>query len=434
MNHPEIQISVEDGAYRVLAALNRAGYQAYAVGGCVRDALLGKTPHDWDICTDARPEQVVRVFGEQRCIPTGMRHGTVSVRMNRTLYEVTTFRTEGSYTDGRHPDSVDFIQNVEDDLARRDFTVNAMAYHPDRGVIDPFDGYEDLLEKNLIRAVGVPEERFGEDALRILRLYRFAARFSLLIDPGTAEAAVSMAGNLKKVSAERIREEFLKLLEAEKPSEYLEPRVISVFLPELYSVEGELPERTLSILDRVRAGDDLRISALLQDIALLSGVRKAPLPDNAEDPEGSRIAERILRRLRCSNEQTARVCALIRFHCFMPEPDEAGRRVQALHLLNRIGPENLRLLLELKEAGQREAEGGLTEFRQTLDGLLRENACYTISGLRVNGNDLMKEFGLQKGPVLGKLLGKLLALVLSEKLRNDRAELLGKVRELLREQ
>ena len=181
-------IRMDEGAAELLDTLHRAGYAAYVVGGCVRDSLLGLTPHDWDLCTSALPQQVMELFGVQRCIPTGLQHGTVTVKQSGALYEITTFRTEGTYTDGRHPDEVHFVPDVREDLARRDFTINAMAYNEKEGLVDPFGGQADL-QSGIVRAVGVPRQRFTEDALRILRLYRFAARFGFAIDPPTAQAA-----------------------------------------------------------------------------------------------------------------------------------------------------------------------------------------------------------------------------------------------------
>ena len=206
-------IKLDPGAALLLDALHGAGHAAYAVGGCVRDSLLGLDPHDWDLCTSARPEQVMALFGEEKCIPTGLQHGTVTVKQGGRLYETTTFRTEGAYSDGRHPDAVCFVPDVREDLARRDFTINAMAYSAEEGLIDPFGGQDDLAA-HLVRAVGEPERRFEEDALRILRLYRFAARFGFAIDPATGAAARALGPHLDCVSAERIQEELLKLLAA----------------------------------------------------------------------------------------------------------------------------------------------------------------------------------------------------------------------------
>ena len=207
-----MKLTLDPGAAALLDTLHAAGYAAYAVGGCVRDSLLGRTAHDWDLCTSALPQQVMELFGTEQCIPTGLQHGTVTIKYGGQLYETTTFRTEGSYTDGRHPDEVQFVPDVREDLARRDFTINAMAYNEAEGLVDPFGGQKDL-QNGLLRAVGEPQQRFTEDALRILRLYRFAARFGFAIDPPTAQAAQELCAHLDCVSVERIEEELAKLLE-----------------------------------------------------------------------------------------------------------------------------------------------------------------------------------------------------------------------------
>ena len=225
-------IKLDPGAALLLDALHGAGHAAYAVGGCVRDSLLGLDPHDWDLCTSARPEQVMALFGEEKCIPTGLQHGTVTVKQGGGLYEITTFRTEGAYTDGRHPDEVHFVPDVREDLARRDFTINAMAYNAKEGLVDPFGGQADL-QSGILRAVGVPHQRFTEDALRILRLYRFAARFGFAIDPPTAQAAQELCAHLDCVSVERIEEELSKLLAAPAPAAYLDEKILKVIIPEL---------------------------------------------------------------------------------------------------------------------------------------------------------------------------------------------------------
>ena len=229
-----MKLTLDPGAAALLDALHAAGYAAYAVGGCVRDSLLGRTAHDWDLCTSALPQQVMELFGAEQCIPTGLQHGTVTIKYGGQLYETTTFRTEGSYTDGRHPDAVQFVPDVREDLARRDFTINAMAYNEAEGLVDPFGGQKDL-QNGLLRAVGEPQQRFTEDALRILRLYRFAARFGFAIDPPTAQAAQELCAHLDCVSVERIEEELAKLLSAPAPAAYLDKKILLVILPELSS-------------------------------------------------------------------------------------------------------------------------------------------------------------------------------------------------------
>ena len=289
-------IKLDPGAALLLDALHGAGHAAYAVGGCVRDSLLGLDPHDWDLCTSARPEQVMALFGEEKCIPTGLQHGTVTVKQGGRLYETTTFRTEGAYSDGRHPDAVCFVPDVREDLARRDFTINAMAYSAEEGLIDPFGGRDDLAA-HLVRAVGEPERRFEEDALRILRLYRFAARFGFAIDPATGAAARALGPHLDCVSAERIQEELLKLLAAPRPGSYLEPAVLAVVLPELEPEEQ--PEqfaelcRTIDRIEPTAENVPARLAALLC-------------------PLGEAGARKALRKLKCSNALTDEVTALER--------------------------------------------------------------------------------------------------------------------------
>ena len=287
-----MNITIEPGASALLDALHRAGFAAYAVGGCVRDSLLGLAPHDWDLCTAARPEQVMELFGEKQCIPTGLQHGTVTVKRDGRLYEITTFRTEGSYSDGRHPDSVAFVPDVREDLARRDFTINAMAYSAEEGLCDPFGGQEDLA-RGVVRAVGEPLRRFEEDALRILRLYRFAARFGFVIDEATEAAAKQLAAHLDCVSVERIEEELNKLLSAPKPGAYLEPEVLAFVLPELPL--DDLSEAR-EIIDVLPAGAEevtTRWAALLLPLGE-DGTRKA------------------LKRLKCSNAVIDGVATLVK--------------------------------------------------------------------------------------------------------------------------
>ena len=214
----------------IINILEKAGYEAYAVGGCVRDALLGRTPNDWDITTSAKPEQVKALF--HRTVDTGIAHGTVTVLLEKEGFEITTYRVDGEYEDGRHPKEVTFTACLEEDLKRRDFTINAMAYSAEEGLCDPFGGQEDLA-RGVVRAVGEPLRRFEEDALRILRFYRFAARFGFVIDEATEAAAKQLAAHLDCVSVERIEEELDKLLSAPKPGAYLEPEVLAFVLPEL---------------------------------------------------------------------------------------------------------------------------------------------------------------------------------------------------------
>ena len=287
-----MKLTLDPGAAALLNALHAAGYAAYAVGGCVRDSLLGRTAHDWDLCTSALPQQVMELFGAEQCIPTGLQHGTVTIKYGGQLYETTTFRTEGSYTDGRHPDAVQFVPDVREDLARRDFTINAMAYNEAEGLVDPFGGQKDL-QNGLLRAVGEPQQRFTEDALRILRLYRFAARFGFALDAATARAARQLAPHLDCISAERIQEELAKLLAAPQPGAYLEPAVLAVVLPELTPAALDAAK---PVVDACPAGEEnlpVRWAALLGAL-------------------GEADTRRVLKRLRCSNACIEETAVLVR--------------------------------------------------------------------------------------------------------------------------
>ena len=287
-----MKLTLDPGAAALLDTLHAAGYAAYAVGGCVRDSLLGRTAHDWDLCTSALPQQVMELFGAEQCIPTGLQHGTVTIKYGGQLYETTTFRTEGSYTDGRHPDAVQFVPDVREDLARRDFTINAMAYNEAEGLVDPFGGQKDL-QNGLLRAVGEPQQRFTEDALRILRLYRFAARFGFALDAATARAARQLAPHLDCISAERIQEELAKLLTAPQPGAYLEPAVLAVVLPELTPAALDAAK---PVVDACPAGEEnlpVRWAALLGAL-------------------GETATRRVLKRLRCSNACIEETAVLVR--------------------------------------------------------------------------------------------------------------------------
>lgn len=398
-------IKLDPGAALLLDALHGAGHAAYAVGGCVRDSLLGLDPHDWDLCTSARPEQVMALFGEEKCIPTGLQHGTVTVKQGGRLYETTTFRTEGAYSDGRHPDAVCFVPDVREDLARRDFTINAMAYSAEEGLIDPFGGRGDLAA-HLVRAVGEPERRFEEDALRILRLYRFAARFGFAIDPATGAAARALGPHLDCVSAERIQEELLKLLAAPRPGSYLEPAVLAVILPELEPEKQ--PEqfaelcRTIDRIEPTAENVPARLAALLC-------------------PLGEAGARKALRKLKCSNALTDEVTALERE---TPGTPNTTLTVQAKRLLGRYELPTIQRLTALCSARHPEQAEAFAALRAEAERLTAENACCRVSQLAVNGRDLMAA-GVRPGPGLRQVLNALLEAVITGQTPNEKDALLA---------
>lgn len=399
------QIKIEAGAAKLLDKLHAAGYKAYAVGGCVRDSLLGQTPHDWDLCTSALPEQVMELFGAENCIPTGLQHGTVTIKQDGKLYETTTFRTEGSYSDGRHPDSVAFVPDVREDLARRDFTINAMACNDEEGLIDPFGGQEDL-QLGVVRAVGVPKQRFEEDALRILRLYRFAARFEFVIDPATGEAAKELCGHLDCVSLERIEDELSRLLAAPKPGNWMEPAVFAVVLPELELLkEEERFAKTRETIDALPSGMEnlpVRLAALLE-------------------PLGEARTRKALKRLRCSNVKIDETATLVKESGLAPEPENL--RLQAKRLLGRLSPEMLHRLILLCKANQPEQAKAFEALWKEAKQLTTEHACCRVADLAVDGRDLIA-MGVQPGRGLKRILDALLEAVVTEQLPNEKETLL----------
>ena len=402
MTAETISFPLDPGAAALLTRLHAAGHAAYAVGGCVRDSLLGQTPHDWDLCTSATPEQVLELFGEAHCIPTGLQHGTVTVKHGGELYEITTFRTEGAYSDGRHPDHVAFVPDVKEDLARRDFTINAMAYNAEEGLIDPFGGQSDLAA-GIVRAVGEPQRRFEEDALRILRLYRFAARFGFAIDPATGQAARALCRHLDCVSEERIAEELSRLLAAPAPGAYLEAEVLAVIFPELDA--AELPE-SRRILDALEPGMEhvpVRLAALL-----------CPLGE-----AGARAA---LKRLKCSNALTGTVATLVREAAAgMPG---AALTLTARRFLSRYDLATITDLTALCSAQHPEQAEAFAALQQEAARLVETNACCRINQLAVNGRDLM-DAGIRPGPGLRRVLDALLEQVLTGQLPNEKAALLA---------
>ena len=434
-------IRMDEGAAELLDTLHRAGYAAYVVGGCVRDSLLGLTPHDWDLCTSALPQQGMELFGEEKCIPTGLQHGTVTVKQGGGLYEITTFRTEGTYTDGRHPDEVHFVPDVRDDLARRDFTINAMAYNEKEGLVDPFGGQADL-QSGILRAVGVPHQRFTEDALRILRLYRFAARFGFAIDPPTAQAAQELCAHLDCVSVERIEEELAKLLSAPAPAAYLDEKILGVVLPEL---SPEALAAAKPVVDACPAGEQalpVRLAALLLSLG----------------EDGTR---RTLRRLRCSNARIEETAVLVReargrdgsFSEDRPlgwDPVAEGNRagdgmarivseekatvtpdftIYARRLLGKYNLCTVQRLAALGTALQPEHAADFAALSELAERLDADGVCCCVSQLAVNGRDLMAA-GVPAGPGIRKVLEALLDGVIREEYPNERQALLAAVQQL----
>ena len=441
-HEPQIKISIPAAASRLLGALRRAGFEAYVVGGCVRDSLLGRTPGDWDICTSARPEQVRTVFSAYRQILTGEKHGTVAVIVGGTPYEITTYRVDGQYHDSRHPDAVQFVPQVQPDLARRDFTINAMAYHPEHGLVDLFGGMEDINRK-IIRCVGDPVERFTEDALRMLRAVRFSAQLGFTVEENTKAALARMSGNLEHVSAERIQTELVKLLVSDHP-DYLrtawETGLTREFLPEFDACMEtaqntphhccSVGEHILKSLTEIENDRLLRITMLLHDIAK-PVVKKTD--ENGRDhfkthgPAGEKLAGKILRRLKFDNVTIRNTCRLIRYHDLRPTPDAEDVR----RAVNLIGEELFPLYLKVQKADllsqstyrREEKLARLSGVTEAYQGILERGECTSLKTLAVSGKDLIKA-GHPAGPALGALLERLLDCVLKDPTLNTKEKLL----------
>lgn len=404
MRAEPIFIPLDEGAASLLDRLHAAGHAAYAVGGCVRDSLLGLVPHDWDLCTSATPAEVLALFGEEHCIPTGLQHGTVTIKSHGNLYETTTFRTEGAYSDGRHPDAVHFVPDVKEDLARRDFTINAMAYSAEEGLIDPFGGRADLAA-GIVRAVGEPERRFEEDALRILRLYRFAARFGFALDPATGEAAKALSPHLDCVSAERIAEELSRLLAAPKPGTYLEPAVLAVLFPEL---NLEMLPEICRIIDALTPGMEhfpVRLAALLC-------------------PLGEAGARAPLKRLKVSNALGDQVSILVKESKNILKNDLKSLHLQTRKMMGTYDLQTLEELADLWSAQDPKKKGQVEEFRRYAEWMEQNHVCCRVNQLAVNGRDLMAA-GVAPGPGLRRVLEGLLEQVITGRLPNEKAALLA---------
>ena len=435
-------------AARAVAALEAAGYQTWAVGGCVRDSLRGAAPHDWDLCTAARPDQMQAVFAGGRVLETGLRHGTLTLLTEGGPIEITTFRTDGGYSDGRHPDGVRFVGSVEDDLARRDFTIGAMAWHPQRGLCDPYGGLDDLQE-GILRAVGDPDARFTEDALRILRGIRFVSRLGFAVERETAAAMRRQAARLNGIAAERVRGELTGLLCGRFAHRALRmfADLIGVVLPELTPMFGcaqrnphhlyDVWEHSIRAAAQVPAEPVLRWAALLHDCGkpACKTVDEQGIGHFYGHPAVSRtIAEQIARRLRFSGADQDRLLLLVEQHDRpLGENDKLVRR-----RLSQIGEARFRDLLALKKGdavGQGthpEDVAALLETERRLRAVLQADICFSLHHLAVKGNDLTA-LGLS-GPAVGEMLHFLLDAVLDEQAENTREALLALARARMEEQ
>ncbi len=421
-----------------METLEQAGYAAYVVGGCVRDACMGLQPHDYDMCTSALPDEIEAVFADRRMFLAGKKHGTISIVTDEDVVEITTFRTEGEYRDNRHPDWVEFVPEIEKDLARRDFTINAMAYSPIRGFADPFGGREDL-KNGILRAVGDPVMRFQEDSLRILRGVRFSVRHNLALDPATEQAMIFQAPLMDNLARERVFSELCKILPLINGEQMLRfAPVLAQVIPELKPMMGfaqhsrhhiyDLYGHTAHVVAAAPANLAVRWAALLHDvdkIGCFSLDEKGEGHFYGHAAKSAEMADRILRRLKAPTALREQVVTLIDRHMTLPEP----RKKILRRWVQQMGWETTELLLKLQDAdsigtGTDHAEelSRSAQARQILEEIREENCALSLSGLAVNGHDMMA-LGYQ-GKAIGRILDTLLNMVLDDQLENTREALL----------
>ncbi|MFY9187516.1 MAG: HD domain-containing protein [Bacillota bacterium] len=446
-NKPVIlQKDIEVPRYVQAAAemLMHSGYEAYIIGGAVRDSLIGKTPSDWDIASSATPEDVKKVF-EEDCIPTGKRFGTSTVLIKGEKVEVTTFRMESAYSDGRRPDSVTFSKTLRDDVARRDFTINALAYDiRQNGVIDYFGGLQDL-EDGIIRTVGDPEDRFSEDSLRMLRAIRFAVELGFEISPDTLRGIEKLHASIQKISHERIQEELSRMLLSAMPGKAFryvyETGLMDYILPELSDCAGvpaydgspdDVLEHSIKACENIEARLDLRLAALLHDIGkpvTMSQDGTGRIRYFNHENVGSELAKAALERLRYPKATVDKVTTLIKWHMFSYEPSTKDKGIR--RLVNSLGLETIYDLAKVKQA-DRAALGldpgpgeKMEAFLKRVEEVLSRGPAFTETDLAVDGRDVMRILGIPEGPEVGRALAELLDMVLEEPDLNSREKLLA---------
>jgi tRNA nucleotidyltransferase (CCA-adding enzyme) len=433
----------------VCRTLAQGGFEAHLVGGAIRDLLIGRTASDFDVATRARPDDVTRLFGRRRVVPTGVKHGTVTVLLgegdDRRTVEVTTFRGEGAYSDGRRPDEVAFVDDLTEDLRRRDFTVNALALDPAAAKLhDPFGGLADLGAK-LLRAVGDPRERFGEDGLRVMRAVRLAAQLGFALEPATEAAIPGALATFRKVSKERVRDELLKLLASPRPSVGLRlmqsSGLLGEVLPELTASVGfpqnrfhahDVWEHTLQAVDATEGGPTVRLGALLHDVAKprTAQPREDAPGENSffrHEYVGAEMADAIGRRLKLSNQERERVRDLVLHHMFWYTPDWSDATVR--RFVSRVGLELLPELFQLR-AGDVVARGKGEDPRLEIDELgrriaaeLEKQAALKVTDLAVGGEDVMRVLAIRPSRMVGDVLKRLLERVIEEPALNERGAL-----------
>ena len=437
-----INVEVPAPVNYIIQELEKCGHEAYMVGGCVRDSVLGRKPHDYDICTSATPDEILKAFPDEEIIPTGLQHGTVTILINKEPFEVTTYRIDGDYSDNRRPDNVTFTKNLVEDLRRRDFTINAMAYNPKTGLIDPFNGMEDIKYKK-IRCVGSAEDRFNEDALRILRAIRFEAQLGFAGLPETMFEIERQYDRLKNISIERINSEFCKIVASEQfcVELVLYPNVFSLFIPELKDLIGfqqnnpyhayDVFDHTVHAIEKCES-DDLvvRLAVFFHDFGK---------PHSYQDGEdgirhfkghgkvSAEITDSIMKRLKFDNETRNNVVELVYYH---DATFEVGNKY-VKRWLNKIGEKQFRRLLEIRKADIKGQKPDYEESRiekvnnieNILEEILSEKSCFSLKDLAVNGNDVKEVMKLKEGKDIGYWLNEILKRVIDGELENNKYDL-----------
>lgn len=423
----DMRIELPDKVKQIINCITEAGYEAYAVGGCIRDSILGRVPDDWDITTSATPQQVKQLF--RRTIDTGIQHGTVTVMLDREGFEVTTYRIDGKYEDGRHPTEVTFTPNLEEDLKRRDFTINAMAYNEQTGLVDLFGGIQDM-EAGIIRCVGDARARFTEDALRIMRAIRFAAQLGYEIESETREAIGELAPNLRQISAERIQVELTKLVTSAHPETMrmvYDTGVAAIILPEFQQIMEtaqddsqhcySVGEHTLCAMQQVERKKELRLAMLFHDIG------KPQFLCHAQ--ASADIAKKIMRRLRYDNDTTNTVYRLVLYHDY--GIGEEPTRCMVRRAMNKIGEDIFPMLFAVRRADilaqgetfREEKLGRLAKWQELYEEILERKECVSLKTLALTGSDLIA-LGMEPGKALGEMLHEMLELVLDHPEYNTR--------------
>lgn len=432
----------------IINLLKRSGYEAYAVGGCVRDMVMGIEPHDFDITTSATPEETEKVFADFKLVETGIKHGTVTVISEHEPFEITTYRIDGDYLDNRHPDFVKFSRNLGDDLARRDFTVNTLCFNGQDGLVDLFGGQEDIAN-GIIRCVGNPEKRFSEDALRIMRAIRFSSTLGFSIEEETARCIHSQKNLLKNIAAERIREEFVKLITGKNAAEVIREYhdVIEVFIPEFAALFGceqntpyhiyDVAEHTLHALEAAENSRELKITMFFHDIGKpLAKTTDANGTDHFKGHAriGAQMCVDILKRMRFDNKTVERVSTLVGIHSEHCPKTEAEAKL----MLCEVGEEYYRGFMKVRradclaKANPHSHDEKLEKMRLFLDKIIGNNECYRLKDLKINGN-AVKSIGVTDGKKINEILQKLLFEVIEDSEKNNKQYLLARARALSEE-